>query len=212
MSMSISRMGRDIPHSDRGEEAEPTGGLPLDQHGSSTYSLADLMEQAAAGDDSARELLLNGVYERAFRYARARLEGNTSAVEAAAEAARQACLRLLVTLEDHDSERLAPEASIYGICVEAVAQAQAQAREMSQPESMQPEAIGQDPETLHALEMVRRLPEHQRELLVLRIAVGLSTEETGRSLGMTAGSVRVAQHRALAKLRQRMTSEGSAEA
>ena len=45
------------------------------------------------------------------------------------------------------------------------------------------------------------LPPHQRELLVLRVAVGLSAEETGAVLGMTAGAVRVAQHRALARLR-----------
>jgi RNA polymerase sigma-70 factor (ECF subfamily) len=37
--------------------------------------------------------------------------------------------------------------------------------------------------------------------MVLRVAVGLSAEETGRALGMSAGAVRVAQHRALQKLR-----------
>jgi RNA polymerase sigma-70 factor (ECF subfamily) len=31
---------------------------------------------------------------------------------------------------------------------------------------------------------------------------GLSAEETGNVLGMSAGAVRVAQHRALARLRQ----------
>ncbi|NEE31628.1 hypothetical protein G3M53_40070, partial [Streptomyces sp. SID7982] len=41
----------------------------------------------------------------------------------------------------------------------------------------------------------------QRELLVLRVAVGLTAEETGRMLGMSPGAVRVAQHRALSRLR-----------
>ena len=36
---------------------------------------------------------------------------------------------------------------------------------------------------------------------LLRVAVGLSAEETGAALGMTSGAVRVAQHRALARLR-----------
>ena len=36
---------------------------------------------------------------------------------------------------------------------------------------------------------------------MLRVIVGMSAEETGRALGMSAGAVRVAQHRALAKLR-----------
>jgi RNA polymerase sigma-70 factor, ECF subfamily len=49
--------------------------------------------------------------------------------------------------------------------------------------------------------LLRRLPERLRELLVLRVLAGLSAEETGHKLGMSAGAVRVAQHRALARLR-----------
>jgi RNA polymerase sigma-70 factor (ECF subfamily) len=49
--------------------------------------------------------------------------------------------------------------------------------------------------------LVDLLPEPQRELILLRVAAGLSAEETGAVLGMSAGAVRVAQHRALAKLR-----------
>ena len=56
-------------------------------------------------------------------------------------------------------------------------------------------------EAEQARDLLDLLPRHQRELLVLRVAVGLSAEETGRALGMTAGAVRVAQHRALARLR-----------
>ena len=52
-----------------------------------------------------------------------------------------------------------------------------------------------------ATALLERLPHNLRELLVLRVAVGLSAEETGRALGMTPGAVRVAQHRALTKLR-----------
>ncbi len=46
-----------------------------------------------------------------------------------------------------------------------------------------------------------------RELITLRVTVGLSAEETGRALGMSAGAVRVAQHRALAKLRSLAAAE-----
>ena len=46
------------------------------------------------------------------------------------------------------------------------------------------------------------LPEQQREILLLRVAVGLSAEETGRALSLTPGAVRVAQHRALRRLRE----------
>jgi len=44
-------------------------------------------------------------------------------------------------------------------------------------------------------------------LLVLRVLTGLSAEETGAALGMSAGAVRVAQHRALARLRSTALEE-----
>jgi hypothetical protein len=46
------------------------------------------------------------------------------------------------------------------------------------------------------------LPEMQREVLVLHVVVGLSAEETAQAVGSTPGAVRVAQHRALARLRK----------
>ena len=49
--------------------------------------------------------------------------------------------------------------------------------------------------------LLARLPGHLRELVILRVVTGLSAEETGNVLGMSAGAVRVAQHRALARLR-----------
>ena len=52
-----------------------------------------------------------------------------------------------------------------------------------------------------ALALMQRLPAQQREILTLRVAVGMSTEETAAALGMSTGAVRVAQHRALGKLR-----------
>lgn len=45
---------------------------------------------------------------------------------------------------------------------------------------------------------------NQREILVLRVIVGLSTEDTARAMSATPGSVRVAQHRALTALRRRL--------
>jgi RNA polymerase sigma-70 factor (ECF subfamily) len=53
------------------------------------------------------------------------------------------------------------------------------------------------------------LPGQQREILLLRVGVGLSAEETADALGMTAGAVRVAQHRALAKLRKVLAADHS---
>jgi RNA polymerase sigma-70 factor, ECF subfamily len=54
---------------------------------------------------------------------------------------------------------------------------------------------------------VDALPQGQRDVLLLRTVVGLSVDETAAALGKAPGSVRVAHHRALEKLRQE-TSAG----
>ncbi|HEX3005666.1 MAG TPA: sigma-70 family RNA polymerase sigma factor, partial [Angustibacter sp.] len=60
--------------------------------------------------------------------------------------------------------------------------------------------LASDAERARAL--LAQLPETQREILTLRVAAGWSADETARALGMSAGAVRVAQHRALGRLRQ----------
>ena len=52
------------------------------------------------------------------------------------------------------------------------------------------------------------LPEKQREILTLRIVVGMSAEETAEAVGSTPGAVRVAQHRALARLKSEIAGAG----
>ena len=51
------------------------------------------------------------------------------------------------------------------------------------------------------------LPEKQREIIRLRVVVGLSAEETAEAVGSTPGAVRVAQHRALSRLRSVVGSQ-----
>ena len=51
------------------------------------------------------------------------------------------------------------------------------------------------------------LPDKQRNVIVLRVVVGLSAEETAEVIGLTSGAVRVAQHRALARLRNVLASQ-----
>jgi RNA polymerase sigma-70 factor, ECF subfamily len=49
---------------------------------------------------------------------------------------------------------------------------------------------------------VTRLSDSQREILVLRVACGLTAEQTAEAVGSTPAAVRIAQHRALAQLRK----------
>jgi RNA polymerase sigma-70 factor, ECF subfamily len=61
--------------------------------------------------------------------------------------------------------------------------------------------------TRHMLALLAVLPHPQGEIIRLRIAAGLSAEQTTAVLNMTPGAVRVAQHRALRKLRSAVASE-----
>lgn len=67
-----------------------------------------------------------------------------------------------------------------------------------------PQAI--DPALLAAL---RGLPERQRQVVALRILLGMSGEETAQELGITTGSVGTHLHRALAALRPVVSGSAS---
>ncbi|MGH7869171.1 MAG: sigma-70 family RNA polymerase sigma factor, partial [Candidatus Dormibacteraceae bacterium] len=56
--------------------------------------------------------------------------------------------------------------------------------------------------------LLKMLPDKQREVLLLRVAVGLTAEETAETVGSTPGAVRRAQHHALGRLRNTLASEG----
>ena len=60
-----------------------------------------------------------------------------------------------------------------------------------------------DPELLAAL---RSLPDRQRQVIALRILLGLTGAETASELGISTGSVGTHLHRGLAALRTRIHS------
>jgi RNA polymerase sigma-70 factor (ECF subfamily) len=109
-------------------------------------------------------------------------------------------------------------AFVYGIAAHKVVDAhRAAGRSRSIPVADIPETVSTDvgPEQNAVAtsvagtmaELLATLPVNQQEILRLRVAVGLSAEETADALGMTAGAVRVAQHRALTKLRSTLAND-----
>ncbi len=104
-------------------------------------------------------------------------------------------------------------AFVYGIAGQKVADAQrASCRDRLEPRDVLPEspdlrsgpeehAVARD-EAARARGLLEQLPPAHRELLLLRVVAGVSADEAGAALGMTAGAVRVAQHRALGRLRE----------
>lgn len=105
---------------------------------------------------------------------------------------------------------------VYGIAAHKVADHYRRAgRDRSDPAADVPDGIdtGASPEQqIMAADLRDRLdqllatlPPRQREILVLRLVVGLSAQETASAVGLTPTAVRVTQHRALAKLRNALT-------
>lgn len=103
-------------------------------------------------------------------------------------------------------------AFVYGIAGHKVADAQrAGFRDRSDVTDSLPDRAADGPgpedtvvaaaEAAVAAALLEQLPPAHREILLLRVVAGLSAEETGAALGMTPGAVRVAQHRALARMR-----------
>jgi RNA polymerase sigma-70 factor (ECF subfamily) len=125
--------------------------------------------------------------------------------------AQEVCIAVLSALPRYRDEGKPFEAFVYRIAANKVADAQRGAYRQPQPQAEIPEMVdlSDGPEDLavrasdaaQARALLYTLPNTLRELMVLRVAVGLSADETGRALGMSPGAVRVAQHRALARLR-----------
>lgn len=173
-------------------------------------SLRELALAAGSTESSATAELMARVQQVALRIARARL-GRYGVEDAAQDVAQEVCLAVLAALPTYEDRGYPFEAFVYsitarkvadvqrGICGSAtlVAEVPDRADLAGGPESV---VLLRD-DASRVMTLMAQLPEAQREILVLRVAMGLSTEETAASLGMKGGAVRVAQHRALARLR-----------
>ena len=177
--------------------------------------LRGLVTAARDGDGEARERLLGAVLRIAHRYARARLGTYPSAAEVAADVAQEVAMGVLTALPSYDDRGAPFEAFVYRLASRKVADAQrAHARSPLPADhvtsdlfdgsvaSAESHVVDRD-EASRAWALLGTLSERHREILVLRVGVGLSATETADALGMTPGGVRVAQHRALAELRTR---------
>ncbi|PRX49358.1 RNA polymerase sigma-70 factor (ECF subfamily) [Prauserella shujinwangii] len=171
-----------------------------------------LAARAATGDRAAAERLLTVVRPAIVRYCRARIGRSFGTYSSADDVAQEACLGIYRSLSGYRSIGNSFRAFAYRIAANKVVDHYRKSkvgREMSYevlPEEVDTSA---NPESLflkseYAGQMRRLLghvSERDRDILVLRCVVGLSAEETAQTIGSTPGAVRVAQHRALTKLR-----------
>jgi len=173
--------------------------------------------EAVAGSRDALREVVETIRPIVVRYIRARL-GTTERVGLSADdVAQEVCLAAIGALPRYQDQGRPFLAFVYGIAAHKVADAhRAAARNKSDPTDVVPERyspdVGPEQMALQADTSARMnkllavLPDKQREILILRIVVGLSAEETADAVGSTPGAVRVAQHRALAKLKTEITA------
>ncbi|HLX49198.1 MAG TPA: sigma-70 family RNA polymerase sigma factor [Streptosporangiaceae bacterium] len=178
---------------------------------SDTTGLGDLTDLAVRGQPDAIESLLEQVRPMVVRYCRARLGRISGHYHIADDVAQEVCIAVLAALPRYRDMGRPFASFVFGIASHKVADAVRSATRSAVPTEDLPDGPDEHPgpeemavayiEAQRARELLARLPGHLRELLVLRVVAGLSAEETGNVLGMSAGAVRVAQHRALARLR-----------
>jgi RNA polymerase sigma-70 factor (ECF subfamily) len=162
--------------------------------------------------------LLRRINPLVVRYCRARLGRQERTFASADDVAQEVCLAVLKALPNYRDQGRPFQAFVYGIAAHKVADAhRAAARNKADPVPDLPEEPvqggGPEQRVLQA-ELAGRmdrlldtLPDKQRNVIVLRVVVGLSAEETAEVIGLTSGAVRVAQHRALARLRNVLASQ-----
>jgi RNA polymerase sigma-70 factor (ECF subfamily) len=170
-----------------------------------------LAELAVRGQPAAIDTLLRQIRPMVVRYCRARLGRISGHYHAADDVAQEVCIAILSALPRYQDMGRPFASFVFGIASHKVADAMRSAARLAIPTEDLPDGPDDRPgpeetavaylEAERARALLARLPVNQRELLVLRVLSGLSAEETGHALGMSAGAVRVAQHRALARLR-----------
>jgi RNA polymerase sigma-70 factor (ECF subfamily) len=178
-----------------------------------------VVADAVAGDRNALREVLEIIRPIVVRYVRARIGTAERSGLSADDVAQEVCLAAMQALPRYQDQGRPFLAFVYGIAAHKVADAhRAAGRNKADPTDVVPERfdVTAGPEQLamnadSAARMdalLKILPEKQREILILRVVVGMSAEEVAEAVGSTAGAVRVAQHRALARLKNEITATG----
>lgn len=174
---------------------------------------------AVRGDRASLAVVLARVRPLVVRYCRARVGAAERGQLSADDVAQEVCLAVMTALPRYRDQGRPFMAFVYGIAAHKVADAhRSSARNKSEPVAEVPDVVavdsGPEQQALDAERsremnsLLQTLPEKHREILILRLVVGLSAEETAAAVGSTAGAVRVAQHRAIAKLKKEVMRAG----
>lgn len=173
---------------------------------------------AVGGDRAAMGRVLAAIRPLVVRYCRARVGRPERSSASADDVAQEVCVAVLTALPGYRDQGRPFLAFVYGIAAHKVADAHRwTARNRSEPVAEVPDEplVADGPEqrliqgelNSQMARLLTVLPDKQREILVLRVIEGYSAEQTAEMVNSTPGAVRVAQHRALARLRKVLSSE-----
>ena len=180
-------------------------------------------DQCSPPRPDAVEALLRQFRPAIVRYCRARLARTRTRTGSLDEddVAQEVCLALLSALPSYRDMGRPFGAFVFAIAAHKVADAARGAARAPLPVPVLPDrpdrCLGPEETVLKGVDarlaraLLAHLPAVQRRLLLLRVVAGLSAEDTGYVLDMSPGAVRVAQHRALVRLRALAADELAAD-
>lgn len=175
---------------------------------------------AVAGDPKKLQELINLIHPQVVRYCRARV--SASKYPTADDIAQEVCLAVAKAMPKYEDKGVPFMAFVFRVAANKIVDARrVHSRDLAQPTDEMPdeEVVTDTPETEvltrdscnEVAGLLDLLSDKAREILTLRIFGGYSAEETARILGTSAGAVRVAQFRALAKLRNHLENQAAEE-
>jgi RNA polymerase sigma-70 factor (ECF subfamily) len=167
---------------------------------------------ASAGDNAATDELLTYLRPIMVRFCRTKL-GRVRPISSADDVAQEVCIAIFRALPTYQHLGRPFLSFVFGVAAHKVADVhRAAARDRSLPTAETPDTItfAENPEEIalrrelveQTSDLLRTLLPRQREIVVMRIVLGMSAQETADAVGTTPDAVRVAQHRALNRLRR----------
>lgn len=167
--------------------------------------------QLRARDVGAWEALFDKMYPRMMAYARRRVDSADDARDAVSET----FTRMVQSLDRLDATNVSPEAWSFGILHHVVVDHQRSSYRRRRPLPVEPPSSAPEPTDRVVLDIdhqgirtaFSRLTARDRDLLELRVVAGLTADEVAVVLSMKPGAVRMAQARALARLRTHFEAE-----
>ncbi|WP_116044481.1 RNA polymerase sigma factor ShbA [Amycolatopsis palatopharyngis] len=178
-----------------------------------------LVAAAVAGDRAALNELLAELRPKIIRYCRAHTGRAQSTYASADDIAQEVLIAVLKALPSYRATGPGFTAFVFGIAAHKVSDFHrrnmreratliAEAPDVPDHRPGPEQAALRDELSERLGALLDTLPKEHRDIVVLRLVVGLTSTETADAMSSTSGAVRVTQHRALTKLRRLLTADG----